>query len=114
VTDQVKPESSTDAALVSGSFTLDPNVGHDAGPANRRGIALALLSAVFAAHFLDRQILAILIPPIKSELGLSDTALGVLSGLAFTVLFSSVGLVIGRLADGTDRARIHCAMIPAS
>jgi predicted MFS family arabinose efflux permease len=65
-----------------------------------------LLGAVFAVHFLDRQILAILIPPIKAELGLSDTALGLLSGFAFTVFFSMIGLPIARLADRADRARI--------
>jgi predicted MFS family arabinose efflux permease len=72
----------------------------------RRRLTLVLLGAVFAVHFLDRQLLAILIPPIKTELALSDTALGLLSGFAFTVLFSTVGLAIGRLADRVDRARI--------
>jgi predicted MFS family arabinose efflux permease len=65
-----------------------------------------LLAAVFAVHFLDRQILAILIPPIKTDLGLSDTALGFLSGFAFTAFFSTVGLVIARFADRANRARI--------
>ena len=69
-------------------------------------MSLALLAVVFAIHFLDRQLLAILIPPIKAELGLSDTALGFISGLAFTLLFSTVGLVIARIADRVDRARI--------
>ncbi len=73
---------------------------------DRRTLTLALLGAVFAVHFLDRQILAILIPPIKAELGLSDTALGLLSGFAFTVFFSTIGLLIARLADRADRARI--------
>ena len=72
----------------------------------RRGLALVLLGAVFAVHFLDRQILAILIPPIKAELGVSDTALGVLAGFAFTVVFSTAGLLIGHLADRADRARV--------
>ena len=71
-----------------------------------RAITLALLASVFAVHFLDRQLLAILIPPIKAELALSDTALGFLSGFAFTAFFSTVGLVIARLADRSDRARI--------
>jgi predicted MFS family arabinose efflux permease len=71
-----------------------------------RTLTLVLLGAVFAVHFLDRQILAILIQPIKADLGLSDTALGLLSGLAFTVFFSTVGLMIARLADRADRARI--------
>jgi len=74
--------------------------------ARRERMSLALLAAVFAVHFLDRQLLAILIPPIKAELGLSDTALGFISGLAFTVFFSTVGLVIARIADRVDRARI--------
>jgi predicted MFS family arabinose efflux permease len=75
-------------------------------PTARQRIALALLAAVFAVHFLDRQLLAILIPPIKAELGLSDTALGFLSGFAFTLFSTTVGLVIARLADRADRARI--------
>lgn len=72
----------------------------------RERLTLALLAAVFAIHFLDRQLLAILIPPIKTELGLSDTALGLLSGFAFAVLFSVAGLVIARIADRSNRARI--------
>jgi predicted MFS family arabinose efflux permease len=75
-------------------------------PAGERRIALALLTSVFAVHFLDRQLFAILIPPIKAELALSDTQLGFLSGFAFTVLFSTVGLVIARIADRADRSRV--------
>jgi predicted MFS family arabinose efflux permease len=71
-----------------------------------RRVTLSLLGAVFAVHLLDRQIFAILIPPIKAEFALSDTALGVLSGLAFTIFFSTIGVVIARLADRLDRARI--------
>jgi predicted MFS family arabinose efflux permease len=75
-------------------------------PAFRPHLTLGLLGGIFAVHFLDRQLLAILIPPIQAELGLSDTAIGLLSGLAFTVFFSVVGLAIARLADRYDRARI--------
>ena len=71
-----------------------------------RGVMLTLLAAVFAVHFRDRQVLAILITPIKAELGLSDTALGFLAGFAFTVVFSTVGVVIARIADVANRARI--------
>ena len=75
-------------------------------PSQRSAITLALLAAVFAVHFLDRQLIAILIPPIQAELGLSDTAMGLLSGLAFTVFFSTIGLAIARVADRADRGRI--------
>ena len=97
----------TEAAINAGGPTVGARTSEGAAPLwHRRGLTLALLGAVFAMHFLDRQILAILIPPIKADLGLSDTALGFLSGFAFTVFFSTVGLVIARLADHADRARI--------
>ena len=98
---------STEVATTSGGPTDGAASADVATPLRHwRGLTLALLGAVFAVHFLDRQILAILIPPIKAELRLSDTALGFLSGFAFTVFFSTVGLVIARLADRADRARI--------
>jgi len=103
-----RPENSvTEAAIIAGGSTDDATTSEGGLHLRRwRGLTLALLGAVFAVHFLDRQILAILIPPIKAELGLSDTALGFLSGFAFTVFFSTAGLVIARLADRADRARI--------
>ena len=96
----------TGVATVDAAVDPRPHPGHGSRPATRQRVALALLAAVFAIHFLDRQLLAILIPPIKAELGLSDTALGFLSGFAFSVFFTTVGLVIARIADRADRARI--------
>ena len=61
---------------------------------------------MFALNFMDRQILAVLAEPIKRDLGLSDTQLGLLYGLAFAVLYSTVGIPLARLADRFDRARI--------
>jgi predicted MFS family arabinose efflux permease len=87
--------------------------GETTRPIPGRGVTLTLLAAVFAVHFMDRQILAILIPPIKSEFGLSDTALGLLSGFAFTLLFSTVGLLIARLADVVNRAHVIVASLIA-
>src|SRR2546427_8394360 len=99
--------SATEPAIVNDAFIDGTATSENENPLlQRRGLTLVLLAAVYAVHFLDRQILAILIPPIKSELGLSDTALGLLSGFAFAVLFSAAGLVIARLADRANRARI--------
>ncbi|MFO1398148.1 MAG: MFS transporter [Burkholderiales bacterium] len=72
---------------------------------------LVLLTLVFTMHYVDRQILAVLIPPIKAEFGVSDTTLGLLSGFAFTALFSVVGLAMARLADRVDRARVIAAAL---
>lgn len=84
----------------------DGDAGRTPAGFARPRLALGLLAAVFAIHFLDRQLFAILIPPIKAELGLSDTALGFLAGFAFTLLYSFAGLLIARIADRTDRVRV--------
>ena len=75
-------------------------------PGGRRGFALAILLAVFAVNFMDRQLVAILAEPIKRDLSLSDTEIALLYGFAFAVLYTSAGLPIARLADRTNRARI--------
>ena len=69
-------------------------------------VTLGILLSVFAINFMDRQIFAILVEPIKHDLSLSDTEVGLLYGLAFAVLYTSAGIPIARLADRMDRARI--------
>ncbi len=71
-----------------------------------RRYALGLVLAVFALNFMDRQILAILIQPIKEDLRLSDAQLGVLSGFAFTMFYTMLGIPIARRADRGKRSRI--------
>lgn len=69
---------------------------------------LWLLLIVYVFNFLDRQIVNILAEPIKAELGLSDTQLGLLAGPAFAVFYALLGLPIARYADraGTNRVRL--------
>jgi MFS family permease len=64
---------------------------------------LGVLFVVSVFNYIDRQSLAILQISIKSELGLSDTQLGSLTGLSFALLYSSLALPIARLADRTNR-----------
>ena len=64
---------------------------------------LSLLSLTYVLNFIDRQILAMLIEPIKKEFGVSDTAMGFLSGFAFVFFYSVVGLPIARWADRGSR-----------
>ncbi|MEO8445815.1 MAG: MFS transporter, partial [Gammaproteobacteria bacterium] len=56
--------------------------------------------------FVDRIIIAMLVEPLKQDLGLSDTQLGLLQGLAFAVFYATVGLPIGRWADRYSRRAI--------
>ena len=65
--------------------------------------ALGLLCGVYVVNFVDRQILAILLPSIKADLALSDTQLGLLSGTAFGLFYATLGVPIARLADRVSR-----------
>jgi predicted MFS family arabinose efflux permease len=71
-----------------------------------RGYVLALLTLVFIINFIDRQVLSVLIEPIKRELDLSDTQLGLLSGLAFALFYVTAGVPIARLADLKSRRNL--------
>jgi predicted MFS family arabinose efflux permease len=68
--------------------------------------ALVILLLIYAISYMDRQLVAILIEPIKRDLGMSDTAAGLLYGFAFVAFFSVLGIPIARLADRTNRSRI--------
>lgn len=69
-------------------------------------LALAILLAVYCFNFIDRTIVSILQEPLKQELGLSDTQLGLISGTAFALFYSTLGVPIARIAERVDRPRI--------
>jgi predicted MFS family arabinose efflux permease len=71
-----------------------------------RAYVLALLTLVFIINFIDRQVLSVLIEPIKRELHLTDTQLGLLSGLAFALFYVTFAVPIARLADSTSRRNL--------
>lgn len=71
-----------------------------------RILVMLLLFLVYAFNFLDRQIISILAIPIQAELDLSDRQLGLLGGLAFAFLYSTLGVPIAWLADRTNRTWI--------
>ncbi len=72
----------------------------------RRTWTLGLLTTAYFFSFMDRQILAILLEAIKADLKLTDTQLGLLSGLVFAFFYSILGLPIARLADRANRSNI--------
>lgn len=71
-----------------------------------RWFALFMLIVVYALNFLDRQILSILKEPIAAELGLNDSQLGLMGGLAFALLFTTLAIPAAWLADRTSRVWI--------
>jgi MFS family permease len=72
----------------------------------RKWYVLGVLIVIGLFNYIDRQSLAILQIPIKRELGLSDTQLGALTGLAFALLYTSMALPIARLADRSNRTML--------
>jgi len=71
-----------------------------------RSYALGLLLVVYVFNFIDRQILTILLEPIKQDLELSDTALGFLTGFAFAFFYTFAGIPIARWAASGSRTTI--------
>ena len=71
-----------------------------------RTFALLLLTLVYGFNFIDRQIMGILAPFIQKDLGLSNTDLGLLIGLAFAVFYTFVAIPIAWLADRFNRVNI--------
>lgn len=71
-----------------------------------RAYVLFLLVVVYTFNFIDRQIVGILAVPIKSELGLTDTQLSLMGGLAFALFYTFLGIPIALLADRKSRTWI--------
>jgi MFS family permease len=72
---------------------------------------LAILFAVGVLNYADRTLLSVLLEPIKAEFGASDTMLGLLTGVAFSLFYATLGIPVARLSDRVDRPRIIAAMI---
>jgi predicted MFS family arabinose efflux permease len=72
----------------------------------RPWFVVAILGGVYSLNFLDRQLLSILAEPIKRDLLLTDTQLGLLSGFMFALFYTLFGIPIAWLADRSNRVRI--------
>jgi MFS family permease len=76
-----------------------------------RSYVLLVLVLVYTFNFIDRQIVGILAVPIKTELHLSDSQLGLMGGLAFALFYTFLGIPIARLADRVSRTGIMTAAL---
>ena len=86
------------------SFTSEkPDFDLTPGYAN---YVLGVLFVVYVFNFIDRQVLSVFIGPIKAEFGASDTAMGLLVGFAFALLYTFAGIPIARWADRGNRRSI--------
>lgn len=74
--------------------------------AGTRRYVLTILVIAYTFNFIDRQILGILVEPIRLELGVSDTAMGLLTGLGFALFYTLLGIPIARYADRANRRNL--------
>lgn len=80
-------------------------------PARTGWYVVGVLTLAYLLSFLDRQILALLVEPIRRDMGLSDTQVSLLLGLAFAIFYTLLGLPLGRLADRYSRRTLIAAGI---
>lgn len=76
-----------------------------------KGYVLLILTGVYTFNFIDRQILIILQESVKEDLGLTDTQLGLMTGLAFAFFYVTLGIPVARLADKTNRRNVIAASL---
>ncbi len=87
--------------------TQQPAGGDDGYPeAAYAWYVVGVLTLAYMVSFLDRQVMALLIDPIRRDLELSDTQISLLLGLAFSIFYTLLGVPIGRLADRRSRRGI--------
>ena len=67
---------------------------------------VGVLTLVYIFSFIDRQILSLLVRPIRRDLGISDFQMSLLMGFSFAVFYTFFGLPLGRLADSRSRRMI--------
>jgi len=72
----------------------------------RANYILGVLFVVLMLNFLDRQVISILAEPIKQDLGLSDTQLGLMTGLSFALFYTTLAIPVAALADRWNRSWI--------
>jgi len=85
------------------SANLPPYETVSRGQAN---YVLAVLCGVIMLNFLDRQIISILAEPIKQEMGLSDSQVGLMTGVSFALFYTTLAIPVAALADRWHRSRI--------
>ena len=69
----------------------------------RAWFTVVILLLAYVLSFIDRQILNLLVGPIRADLGISDTQMSLLMGLSFAIFYTIAGIPLGRVADSRSR-----------
>lgn len=95
------PAAAGAAAIASAATTRD-----DWASPTYAWFVVIVLTLAYTCSFIDRQILTLLIEPIRRDLHISDTQVSLLGGLAFSIFYTTLGIPIARLADQTHRRNL--------
>lgn len=90
-------------APVPVSVPATPSAGTPWPSPLRAWLVVGLLMVAYTSSFIDRQIMSLLVEPIRADLGISDTQFSLLAGLAFSIFYSVMGLPLGWVADRMSR-----------
>lgn len=74
-----------------------------------RYVVVGALAFTYMLNFVDRQLLSILVEPVKHDLGLNDTQMGMLTGLMFALFYTFFGIPVAMIADRGNRIRLIAA-----
>ena len=99
--------NSTAATGLSAATSADADVAYPSSGHAWYLVFTLLFFYIFS--FIDRQIIALLVEPIKRDLQITDTQIGLLQGISFAILYCTLGIPIGRLADRMNRKSIIAA-----
>lgn len=91
--------------------TAEPTVSAADMSVKGRGYSLLILTLVFTCHIIDRGLPNILLEPVRQEFNLTDSQLGLFSGLAFAVAFSIAILPMGYLSDRVNRRNLLAGVL---
>jgi MFS family permease len=100
----------TEATQTDGAKDWQEKLSAVFPPIGQANLALAILLLAYIFSFIDRQILSILVEPIKADIGITDFQMSLLQGLAFSLFYVAMSIPISRMADAHNRKNI---IIPA-
>lgn len=112
----MKPDQpSADGAATAGihqhhTGAHNPPLADEHIPA-RSWYALLILTLIYSIHFLDRTMISIIVEPVRKEFLLSDSQIGLLTGLAYGATFALAGIPLGMMIDRVHRVRLLASIV---
>ena len=77
----------------------------------RHWYTLIVLTAIYACHSLDRAVVSVVIEPMKAELELTDSDIGVVAGLGYGIAFALAAIPVGIMVDRFNRVRLLSVLV---